>query len=360
MTSYNIAILEGDGVGHEVLPPAIQVLEKVGGLFDLQFNFHDQNWGCDRFLNTGVWIPDDGFDWLREHDAILFGAVGDPNVPDHVSLWGLLIKMRRELDQCVNLRPMRLFDGVTPKIRHLEGAIDIVVCRENVEGEYSDVGGIQNKGTEREVAMQTAYFSRIGVDRVVDYAFKYAVSHQRQLVTSVTKSNGIRHTMPFWDTRFLKVASRYPSTETASILIDNLCAQLVMRPWDFDVMVASNLFGDIITDIIPAVCGSLGLAPSGNLNISGANPSMFEPVHGSAPDIAGEGIANPIAQIWSAAMMLEHLSEKVAADAIVLAIETMLADSDGPKTPDLYGGIANTKDVTKAILAKLEVQKLDE
>jgi tartrate dehydrogenase/decarboxylase/D-malate dehydrogenase len=297
-------------------------------------------------------MPADGIDQLRESNAIFLGAVGFPGVPDHVSLWGMLIPIRRAFRQFANVRPVRLLAGIDcPLKNRAPGEIDMVIVRENTEGEYSEIGGRLYRGQPEEVVVQEAIFTRVGVDRVMRHAFDIAKSRARRKVTSATKSNGIIHTMPFWDERFAEIRKEYPGVETDQFHIDILCAHFVQHPDWFDVVVASNLFGDILTDLGPAVVGGIGIAPSGNLNPSGEFPSMFEPVHGSAPDIAGKGIANPIGQIWSASMMLEHLGHKDAAQAVMRAIEEVLANG-GPRTRDL-GGKATTVDVGKAIAAAI-------
>jgi tartrate dehydrogenase/decarboxylase/D-malate dehydrogenase len=289
---------------------------------------------------------------LRESNAIFLGAVGFPGVPDHVSLWGMLIPIRRAFRQFANVRPVRLLAGIDcPLKNRAPGEIDMVIVRENTEGEYSEIGGRLYRGQPEEVVVQESIFTRVGVDRVMRHAFDIAKSRTRRKVTSATKSNGIIHTMPFWDERFAEIRKEYPGVETDQFHIDILCAHFVQHPDWFDVVVASNLFGDILTDLGPAVVGGIGIAPSGNLNPSGEFPSMFEPVHGSAPDIAGKGIANPIGQIWSASMMLEHLGHKDAAQAVMRAIEEVLANG-GPRTRDL-GGKATTVDVGKAIAAAI-------
>jgi tartrate dehydrogenase/decarboxylase/D-malate dehydrogenase len=293
-------------------------------------------------------MPADGIDRLRDSNAIFLGAVGFPGVPDHVSLWGMLIPIRRAFRQFANVRPVRLLKGIDcPLKNRAPGEIDMVIVRENTEGEYSEIGGRLYRGQQEEVVVQEAIFTRVGVDRVMRHAFDIAKGRPRRKVTSATKSNGIIHTMPFWDERFAEIRKEYPGIETDQFHIDILCAHFVQHPDWFDVVVASNLFGDILTDLGPAVVGGIGIAPSGNLNPSGEFPSMFEPVHGSAPDIAGKGIANPIGQIWSAAMMLEHLGHKDAAQSVMRAIEDILANG-GPRTRDL-GGTASTVDVGKAI-----------
>jgi tartrate dehydrogenase/decarboxylase/D-malate dehydrogenase len=292
-------------------------------------------------------MPEDGIAQLRGHDAILLGAVGFPGVPDHISLWGLLIPIRREFDQYVNLRPVRLLPGVVSPLR--TGRPDYWVVRENTEGEYSQVGGRSGEG-DNETVVQVATFTRRGVDRILRYAFELARRLGRPHVTSATKSNGIFHSMPYWDERFRAIASEYPDVRADQYHIDILAARLVMSPERFDVIVGSNLFGDILSDLGPGTTGTLGLAPSANIDPSRRSPSMFEPVHGSAPDIAGQGVANPIAQIWAAAMMLDNLGEAAAGAAVVRAIETVLGDPGAPKTPDL-GGRASTADLGAAVVA---------
>ncbi len=295
-------------------------------------------------------MPPDGTERLREHDAIFLGAVGWPGVPDHVSLWDMLIPIRRDFDQYVNLRPVRLLEGMTTPLRDRQpGDIDFHVVRENVEGEYSEIGGRLYQGTDHELATQQSVFTRRGCDRIIRYAFELAQREGRKKVTCATKSNGIIHSMPYWDERFAAVAADFQDIETDKYHIDILTAHFVLHPDWFDVVVGSNLFGDILSDLGPAVAGSIGIAPSGNINPDRSVPSMFEPVHGSAPDIAGQGIANPIAQIWSGAMMLDHLGQAEAAQAIVTAFEDCLKNG-GPRTRDL-GGTATTKEVGEAIAA---------
>ena len=297
-------------------------------------------------------MPEDGLERFRGHDAIFLGAVGWPGVPDHVSLWGLLIPIRRTFHQYVNLRPVRLLRGTTsPLAGRGPEDIDFYVVRENVEGEYSEVGGRLYRGTEDEMAVQEAVFTRRGVDRILRYAFELARTREQRHVTSATKSNGIVHTMPFWDERFAAVRRDYPDVETAQFHIDILCAHFVQHPDWFDVVVGSNLFGDILSDLGPAVAGSIGIAPSANINPEREHPSMFEPVHGSAPDIAGQGIANPIGQIWSAAMMLDHLGQPQAAAAVIAAIETVIADP-ASRTRDM-GGRASTEECGEAVAQAL-------
>jgi tartrate dehydrogenase/decarboxylase / D-malate dehydrogenase len=344
---FKIAVIPGDGIGREVVPEGLRVLEAAGRRFHLEFSWHHFDWSCETYLKTGKMMPDDGLELLRGFDAIFLGAVGYPGVPDHVSLWGLLIPIRRGFHQYVNLRPVRLLKGIETPLKHFEpGQIDFEVVRENNEGEYSDVGGRIFRGTEQEMAMQESIFTRRGVDRILRYAFALARTRKSH-VTSATKSNGIIHTMPFWDERFRAIAQEFPEIRTDQFHIDILTAHFVRHPDWFDVVVGSNLFGDILSDLGPAVVGSIGIAPSANLNPEKEYPSMFEPVHGSAPDIAGKGIANPVGQIWSGAMMLRHLGEGQAADAIERAIEAALAGSE-VRTPDV-GGKATTQDVGKAI-----------
>ncbi|WP_119680844.1 tartrate dehydrogenase [Indioceanicola profundi] len=352
MPKYKIAAIPGDGIGTEVVPEGIRVLEAAGRRFGIEFQWDNFDWSCAHYQKHGCMMPADGLDRIRGHDAIFLGAVGFPGVPDHVSLWGLLIPIRREFQQYVNLRPVRLLRGTTTPLANRTAAdIDFYVVRENNEGEYSEVGGRMFRGTENEVAIQEAIFSRRGVDRILRYAFELAKKRPRKHVTSATKSNGIVHTMPFWDERFAKMKQHYPDVGTSQYHIDILCAHFVQHPDWFDVVVGSNLFGDILSDLGPAVAGSIGIAPSANINPERDFPSMFEPVHGSAPDIAGKGIANPIGQIWSGAMMLEHLGHPEAGEAILEAIETVLADP-AARTRDM-GGKATTEECGKAIAEAL-------
>jgi len=349
--SYKIAVIEGDGIGHEVVPEGLRVLEAAGRRFDIAFSWHHFDWSCQTYLKTGQMMPKDGLDQLRDFDAIYLGAVGYPGVPDHISLWGLLIPIRRAFQQYVNLRPVRLLSGIeSPLKRFPPGQIDICIVRENNEGEYSEAGGRLYRDTEAELALQETLFTRRGCDRIMRYAFDLARSRKRH-VTSATKSNGIIHTMPFWDERFSFVARNFPDIRTDQYHIDILTAHFVQHPDWFDVVVGSNLFGDILSDLAAAIVGSIGLAPSANLNPERQYPSMFEPVHGSAPDIAGKGIANPIAQIWSGAMMLQHLGEAEAARTIASVLEAVLAAPD-VRTPDL-GGKASTREVGSAIAQEI-------
>jgi tartrate dehydrogenase/decarboxylase / D-malate dehydrogenase len=347
MTTYMVAAIPGDGIGKEVVPEGIRVLEAAGKRFGFAFNWLPFDWSCERYVKTGRMMPEDGIAQLKPFDAIFLGAVGHSDVPDHVSLWGLLIPIRRSFLQYVNLRPVRLFEGIESPLKHWKpGEIEFQIVRENVEGEYSNIGGRLYQGTDEEIAVQQAVFTRRGVMRVLRYAFEMARKSKKHL-TSATKSNGIIFTMPFWDECFNEIAAEYPDVRTDQYHIDILTAHFVRHPNWFDVVVGSNLFGDILSDLGPAVVGSIGIAPSANLNPERRFPSMFEPVHGSAPDIAGKGIANPIGQIWSGALMLRHFGEQEAADAIENAIAQVLARKT-VRTPDI-GGQATTVDLGKAI-----------
>ena len=353
MKFHEIALLPGDGIGREVMRAAETVLDAVGSSHGVKLRYHRYDWSCETFKATGRMMPEDGLDRLRDHDAILLGAVGFPGVPDHISLWGMLLPIRREFQQYVNLRPVRLLPGITSPLRDKHpGDIDFWVVRENTEGEYSQIGGIVNPGTPEEGVLQVASFTRRGTDRIMRYAFDLAKRLGRPHVTSATKSNGLYYSMPYWDQRFAAVAADYPDVRTDQYHIDILCARFVMTPERFDVVVASNLFGDILSDLGPGITGTIAVAPSANINPERLFPSMFEPVHGSAPDIAGRNIANPIGQIWSAAMMLEHLGETDAAAAVLGAIEHVLSDPTGPRTPDL-GGRASTTELGEAIAAAI-------
>ena len=349
MRRHRIAVIAGDGIGREVTPAALEVLEAAGRAHGFALDLIEHPWGCDYFVETGRMMPVDGLDSMRDSDAIFLGAVGRPDVPDHISLWGLLIPIRRTFRQYVNLRPIRLWPGIPSPLRDVTPEqVDMVIVRENNEGEYSEIGGRLHQGTDEEIAVQESVFTRKGTDRVIEYACRLAADRSGR-ICSATKSNGIIHTMPFWDERFARVTSRHPQLQSEQVLIDALCAMVVLDPGRFDVVVASNLFGDILSDLAAAVAGSIGIAPSGNLNPERECPSMFEPVHGSAPDIAGQGIANPIGAIWSGAQMLEHLGEQEAAGAILANLEQMLA-GDGPRTRDL-GGTATTAEVIAALLS---------
>lgn len=350
--SHTITVIPGDGIGMEVMPEGLNVLEAISRKHDLGFKFVEKDWSCERFHKTGAMMPDDGLDEIAEHDAVFLGTVGFPGVPDHVSLWGLLIPIRRQFDQFVNLRPVRLFEGMPCPLAGREpGDIDFWIVRENSEGEYSEIGGRLFEGTEREAVVQESVFTRHGVERIMRFAFDLATTTGSKHMTSATKSNGIIHTMPYWDERFEALSKEYPDVETDKFHIDILTAHFVRNPHWFDVVVGSNLFGDILSDLGPAVTGTIGIAPSANINPTGEFPSMFEPVHGSAPDIAGKGIANPIGQIWSAAMMLDHLGHSEAAADIVSAIETVIRESD-VKTPDM-GGKATTQEMGRELLEAL-------
>lgn len=347
MKKFRIATIPGDGIGTEVVPAGIAVVDAAARRHGLEFTWDQLPWSCAYYRETGRMMPEDGLDRIRRHDAIYLGAVGFPPVPDHISLWGLLIPIRRGFRQYANVRPARLMRGVESPLRNRgPGDIDICIVRENNEGEYSSIGGRLYEGTDDEVAMQQSVFTRRGVDRILRYAFETARSRPKKHLTSATKSNGITVTMPFWDERFAAMAKEYPDVRTDQFHIDILTAHFVRHPDWFDVVVGSNLFGDILSDLGPAITGTIGIAPSANLNPERDAPSMFEPVHGSAPDIAGQGMANPIGQIWSGALMLEHLGEPEAAASIMQAIETVIAT--GPLTRDM-GGTAGTDEVAKAI-----------
>jgi tartrate dehydrogenase/decarboxylase/D-malate dehydrogenase len=359
-TPHRIAVIAGDGIGNEVMPEGLRVLDAAARRFGIALQIDTFDFAnCAHFERHGTMMPADWKDRIGGHDAIFFGAVGWPaTVPDHVSLWGSLLKFRREFDQYINLRPARLMPGIrSPLVDRaglpLEpGAIDMLIVRENTEGEYSAVGGRMYEGTEREIVMQQTIMSRHGVDRVLKFAFDEAMKRPRKKLTSATKSNGIAITMPYWDERVEAMARAYPEVGVDRFHIDILTAHFVQRPQHFDVVVASNLFGDILSDLGPACTGTIGIAPSANLNPTRQWPSLFEPVHGSAPDIAGRGVANPIGQIWSAALMLDFLGHRPAHDAVLSAIEALLADPQAPRTPDL-GGSAGTTDVGRAIAQRV-------
>ena len=349
MNTYQIALIPGDGIGQEVIPAAVKVLDRAAALGGFALTYQSYDYSCEYYTRHGKMMPDEGLDRLRDSDSIFLGAVGFPGVPDHVSLWGLLIPIRRAFQQYVNQRPVRLLRGVVSPLRD-PGTIDFYIVRENNEGEYSSIGGRLHEGTDHEVVVQESVFTRRGVDRVMRYAFELA-QQRRKKITSATKSNGIIHTMPYWDERFRQMSEHYPDVETSQYHIDILTAHFVQHPDWFDVVVASNLFGDILSDLGPAVVGGLGIAAGGNINPEREFPSMFEPVHGSAPDIAGQGVANPIAACWTGAMMLEHLGETEAAGAIMRAIEAVTAEGT-LLTRDL-GGTANTEEVINAVIGKL-------
>lgn len=349
--THRIAVIPGDGIGQEVMPEALRVLQAVQQRFGVALELTPIAWAsCDWYAKTGQMMPDDWKEQLQGMDALLFGAVGWPAIaPDHVSLWGSLLKFRREFDQYINLRPVRLFEGVPcPLAGKKAGDIDFLVVRENTEGEYTNLGGVMYQGTEREIVVQETVMSAFGTDRVLQFAFEQAAARPRKKLDVATKSNGIAISMPWWDGRADAMAARYPQVAVQKHHIDILSARFVLQPERFDVVVASNLFGDILSDLGPACTGTIGLAPSANLNPERKFPSLFEPVHGSAPDIFGQGIANPVAMIWSAALMLQFLGETAAHDAIVRAIETVLRQ--GPRTRDL-GGTASTADMGQAIAA---------
>lgn len=347
MRTHRIATIPGDGIGKEVVPEGIRVLDAAARKHGFGLAWDHLPWSCEYYRETGRMMPADGLEQIRGHDAIFLGAVGFPGVPDHISLWGLLIPIRRQFRQYANVRPVRLIDGVTSPLRDRKsGDIDMYIVRENNEGEYSSVGGRMYEGTDDEIAVQQAIFTRRGVDRILRYAFELARRRPKKHLTSATKSNGITVTMPFWDERFKAMAAQYPDVRTDQYHIDILTAHFVQHPDWFDVVVGSNLFGDILSDLGPAVTGTIGIAPSANLNPEREFPSMFEPVHGSAPDIAGKGIANPIGQIWSGAMMLDHLGYPAAAAEVLAAIEKVI--KSGPRTRDL-GGTAGTVEVGQAI-----------
>src|SRR5579863_6937096 len=350
-TTHRIAVIPGDGIGVETVTEGIRVLDAVASEIGVRFQWDWKDWSCERYAKTGAMMPSDGLAQIAKHDAVYLGAVGWPTVPDHVSLWGLLIPIRRDFEQYVNLRPVRLMEGVPcPLAGRQPGDIDMLIVRENSEGEYSSTGGIRNPGTDTEECWQESRFTRRGVDRILRFAFDLARKRPRKHLTSATKSNGIVHTMPYWDSRWQAISADYPDVKTDKFHIDILTAHFVRNPHWFDVVVGSNLFGDILSDLGPAAVGSIGIAPSANINPERKFPSLFEPVHGSAPDIAGKGLANPIGQIWSGAMMLDHLGYPAAHDAIVRAIERVTAH--GPRTPDM-GGQATTAEVGAAVAESL-------
>ncbi|MFT4855229.1 MAG: tartrate dehydrogenase/decarboxylase/D-malate dehydrogenase [Algoriphagus sp.] len=348
---YKISVIPGDGIGNEVIPASLEVLDALSAKCGFGFQYVPYDYSCELYKKSGKMMPDDGIDRLSDSDAIFLGAVGFPGVPDDVSLWGLLIPIRRSFQQYINIRPVRLLKGIQSPLRN-PGNIDFMIVRENNEGEYSSVGGKIHEGTPFETVIQESIFTKMGVDRVMEYAFDLAAKRGKKLA-SATKSNGIIHTMKYWDERFEAIGKRYPEIEQSKFHIDILCAQFVQHPDWFDVVVASNLFGDILSDLGPAVVGGLGIAPGANLNPEKKFPSMFEPVHGSAPDIAGKNIANPIASFWTAQMMLEHLGEQQAADLLMQQIEQL---TFGAKflTRDL-GGTASTKEVTKELLRLIDI-----
>ena len=354
--AHRIAVIAGDGIGTEVMPEGIRALEATAKRFNIDLEFTTFEFGsCDYYLEHGKMLPDDWFEQLKGFDALFYGAVGWPEkVPDHISLWGSLLQFRRQFDQYINLRPCRLMPGIkSPLAGRKPGDIDFYVVRENTEGEYSSVGDKMYEGTEREIVIQETVMSRTGVDRVLKYAFDLAQTRPRKKLTSATKSNGISITMPYWDERVAEMAKQYPEIAVDKFHIDILTANFVLHPDWFDVVVGSNLFGDILSDLGPACTGTIGIAPSANINPEGKFPSLFEPVHGSAPDIAGKGIANPIGQIWSGAMMLEHLGHKEAADAMVEAIEAVLGEGDSQVLTRDVGGQGTTVSLGNAIAERI-------
>ena len=348
MRTHQIAVIPGDGIGLEVTPAARRCVDTLGEAHGFRCVWRELDWGSERYRSTGRMMPVDGLDTLAGQDAIFLGAVGAPDIADTETLWGLLIPIRRSFEQYINLRPVRTLPGVPSPLRSTED-VDLVIVRENNEGEYSEVGGRIYRHTPQEAAMQEAVFTRLGVERAARFAAELA-GRRRGRVTSATKSNGIVHTMPFWDEVVAETVAAYSGVELEKVLIDALAAALVLHPARFDVIVASNLFGDILSDLAAAITGSIGVAPSGNLNPEREHPSMFEPVHGSAPDLAGQGVANPTGAMWAAAMMLEHLGERAAAGELVRAFEAALAD--GVRTGDL-GGDADTATFTSAVLERL-------
>jgi tartrate dehydrogenase/decarboxylase/D-malate dehydrogenase len=351
VSTYRIASIPGDGIGVDVTVEARKVLDRAAGLHGFGLQWTEFDWSCERYAKTGKMMPDDGIEQLSAFDGIFLGAVGFPGVPDHISLWGLLIPVRRAFSQYVNLRPVRLLPGTTSALAgRTADELEMVIVRENSEGEYSAIGGRHNSGLPSEFVLQESVFTRVGVERIIRYAFELARTRTGR-VCSATKSNGLIHSMPFWDEIFASVASEYPDVESEQCHVDALAARMVLRPDRLDVVVGSNLFGDILSDLAAAVTGGLGMAPSGNINPPGEYPSMFEAVHGSAPDIAGQGIANPVAQVLAGAMMLDHLGETVAAQAINAAVEKVLAEG-AVLTPDL-GGSATTTELGTAIAGAL-------
>ena len=347
---YSIAVVAGDGIGKEVMPEGIRCLEAISLKHGINLDFKEYDFSSvDYYEKHGSMLPEDWKNTLSQHDAIYFGAVGWPEkVPDHISLWGSLLKFRREFDQYINLRPVKLMPGVpSPLVNRKPGDIDFMIVRENTEGEYSSIGGKMFEGTEREFVVQETVMTKIGIERVLDYAFNLAQTRKDKHLTSATKSNGISITMPYWDELFEKMSKKFPNIRTDKYHIDILCAHFVLSPNMFDVVVASNLFGDILSDLGPACTGTIGIAPSGNINPENKYPSLFEPVHGSAPDIAGKGIANPVGQIWAGAMMIDHFGFKEAYEELVEAISSTLSE-ENLRTADLAGK-ADTKSVGKAI-----------
>ena len=348
-----IAVIAGDGIGQEVIPAGIGVVKKAAAACGAKVDFTEFPWGCDFYVKTGRMMPEDGFERLQEFDAIYLGAIGDPAVPDHVAVWQLLLPIRQRFDQYVNLRPMRLIQGLkTPLASRGPADIDMVCVRENSEGEYGGIGGRIHVGRANETAQQVSVFTRPGIERIARYGFEMAMKRPRKILASATKSNALNYSMVLWDQVVEDVAKSYPQVSWRKYHVDALAARMVTDPASLDVILASNLFGDILTDIGAAVSGSLGIAPSGNINPERKHPSMFEPIHGSAPDIKGKGIANPIGAIWAGALMLDHLGARAGHDLIVAAIEKVLAGG-GPRTPDL-GGQAKTMDVAEAVAKEIK------
>jgi len=347
-----VAVIAGDGIGKEVIPAGIDVVKKAAEVCGGRVEFVEFPWGCDFYRARGKMMDDDGFERLRDFDAIYLGAIGDPAVPDHISVWQLILPIRQQFDQYVNLRPMRLMQGVTTPLANRAAAdIDMVCVRENSEGEYAGIGGRLHRNTPDDVAQQVSVMTRRGIERIARYGFELAMTRPRRLLASATKSNALQFTMVLWDTVLDAVAKDYPQVSWRKYHVDALAARMVTDPASIDVIVASNLFGDILTDLGAAVSGSLGIAPSGNINPERRYPSMFEPIHGSAPDIAGKGIANPIGAVWAGALMLDHLGMRAGHDLVVGAIERVLSGG-GPRTPDL-GGRARTTEVTQALVREL-------
>jgi tartrate dehydrogenase/decarboxylase/D-malate dehydrogenase len=352
MPTHRIAVIAGDGIGKEVIPAGIAALEKAARAAGVPLEFTDLPWGCDYYTRHGRMMDEDGFERLARFDAIYLGAIGDPKVPDHVAVWDLLLPLRQRFQQYVNLRPMRLLPGLTSPLANRGAAdIDMVCVRENSEGEYSGLGGRVHVGTRHEVAEQTGVFTRTGIERILRYGFEVASKRPRKLIASATKSNALRHSMVFWDEVAEGVRKDYPAVEYRKYHVDAIAARMVTHPGSLDVIVCSNLFGDILTDIGSAISGSLGIAPGANINPERQYPSMFEPIHGSAPDIAGKGIANPIGAIWAGAMMLDHLGHRDLHDRVLAAIERVIA-SGRNRTPDL-GGQSKTKDLASAITSEI-------
>ncbi|WP_458735962.1 tartrate dehydrogenase [Zobellella taiwanensis] len=355
MSRFNIAVIPGDGIGQEVIPEGLKVLEAAAKKHDITLNFTHFDWSCETYHRTGRMMPEDGLEQLKSFDAIFLGAVGFPGVPDHISLWGLLLPIRRAFNQYVNLRPVRLFEGLqSPLANKKPGDIDFYVVRENVEGEYSAIGGIQYEGTDDEVVSQQSIFTRKGTDRILKYAFDLARSRDKKHLSSATKSNGLFHSMPYWDSRVAAMAEQYPDVKVDQFHIDIFTANLVRMPEFYDVIVGSNLFGDILSDLGPACTGTIAIAPSANINPEKEFPSMFEPVHGSAPDIAGQNIANPIGTIWAAAMMMQHLGSQEIHDTIMAAVETLIREGYS-LTRDM-GGSASTQELGQAIIDLIATQ----